>query len=204
MRILLADDHDLLRDTLVLFLETESDIETQAVGTLAQAVERIQSDDPYDLVLLDYNMPGMHGLDGLRAVIAMGDGQRVALISGEATKQIAEAALEAGAAGFVPKSLPAKSLVNAVRFMAMGETYAPIDFMTAIDDTPQNPLADKLTARELQVLEGLTQAKSNKEIARDLDIQEPTVKLHMKTLYRKLGAANRTQAAMIAREAGLF
>jgi DNA-binding NarL/FixJ family response regulator len=65
-------------------------------------------------------------------------------------------------------------------------------------------LAEKLTERELQVLEGLTQGLSNKEIARQLDIQEPTVKLHMKTLYRKVGAANRTQAALIAREAGLF
>ncbi|MDP5362337.1 MAG: response regulator transcription factor, partial [Paracoccaceae bacterium] len=146
----------------------------------------------------------MNGLEGLRTAIALGAGQRVALISGEATKQIAEQALEAGAAGFVPKSLPAKSLVNAVKFMAMGEQYAPIDFMTAVEEVHQNPLAEKLTDREMQVLKGLTEGKSNKEIARDLDIQEPTVKLHMKTLYRKVGAANRTQAALIAREAGLF
>ena len=204
MRVLIADDHDLLRDTLVMYLEGQGGIETAAVGNFADACVRIAADDPYDLVLLDYNMPGMNGLAGLRTAIAMGGGQRVALISGEATRQIAEDALEAGAAGFVPKSLPAKSLVNAVRFMAMGEQYAPIDFMTAVEEKVANPLAEKLTARELQVLQGLTEGKSNKEIARDLDIQEPTVKLHVKTLYRKVGAANRTQAAMIAREAGLF
>ena len=204
MRILIADDHDLLRDTLVLFLENEGGIVTSAVGTLEQAVDCIKVDERYDLILLDYNMPGMNGLEGLRRAIALSGGQRVALISGEATKQIAEDALQAGAAGFVPKSLPAKSLVSAVKFMAMGEQFAPIDFMTAVDNSPSNPLVDKLTERELQVLKGLTEGKSNKEIARDLDIQEPTVKLHMKTLYRKVGAANRTQAALFAREAGLF
>ena len=204
MRILIADDHDLLRDTLVLFLEGAGDIQTAAVGTFGEACIEMEKGEPFDLVLLDYNMPGMNGLEGLRTAIALGAGQRVALISGEATKQIAEQALEAGAAGFVPKSLPAKSLVNAVKFMAVGEQYAPIDFMTAIEEVHQNPLAEKLTDREMQVLKGLTEGKSNKEIARDLDIQEPTVKLHMKTLYRKVGAANRTQAALIAREAGLF
>ncbi len=204
MRVLIADDHDLLRDMLVLYLQSENGIETAAVGTLDEAHTRITSDEPYDLILLDYNMPGMNGLSGLTQTLEMEGGQRVALISGEAKRDIAEQALEAGAAGFVPKTLSAKSMINAVRFMAMGEQYAPVDFMTAVEETPSNPLADKLSTRELEVLKGLTEGKSNKEIARDLDITEPTVKLHMKTLFRKVDATNRTQAALIAREAGLF
>ena len=204
MRILIADDHDLLRDTLVMFLENEGGIETEAVGTFNDAIARIDVGPAYDLVLLDYNMPGMNGLVGLKSALVHEGGQRVALMSGEATKKIAEDALEAGAAGFVPKSLPAKSLVNAVKFMAMGEHYTPLDFMTAEVAQDGNHLATKLTESELQVLKGLTEGKSNKEIARDLGLTEPTIKPHMKTLYRKVGASNRTQAALIAREAGLY
>ena len=204
MRILIADDHDLLRDTLVAFLGATEGFEIGTAASYPEACTRIREDERYDLVLLDYKMPGMLGLSTLAEAMEMEGGQRVALISGEATRDIAEQALDMGAAGFVPKTLPAKSLVNAVRFMAMGEKYAPIDFMTAQDTVEEHPLVKKLTPREMDVLRGLGEGKSNKEIARDLDLTEPTVKLHMKTLYRKLEVANRTQAALAAREAGLF
>jgi DNA-binding NarL/FixJ family response regulator len=204
MRILIADDHDLLRDTLKVYLEGIGDFETIAVQDLPEALARIAEDDALDVVLLDLNMPGMNGLEGLQEALDARDGLRVALISGAATREVAEQALEMGAAGFLPKSLPAKSLANAVKFMAMGEQYAPLDFMTAPEHTSKNALASKLSERELQVLKGLTEGKSNKEIARDLDLTEPTIKLHMKTLYRKVGASNRTQAALIAKDAGVF
>lgn len=205
MKILIADDHDLLRDTLVMFLEGEGNIETVTASDLNGAMALLESQGPFDLVMLDYNMPGMQGLTGLKTALAYNGGQRVALMSGIATKSVAEDALAEGAAGFVPKTLSAKSLLNAVRFMAMGEQYAPIDFMTQEEEaTAPNPLAEKLSRRELQALEGLSKGKSNKEIARDLDLQEPTIKLHVKTLYRKIGAANRTQAALLAKEQGLF
>ena len=204
MKILIADDHDLLRDTLVMFLQGEGSIETVTASDFDAAMACVDTKGPFDLIMLDYNMPGMSGLNGLKKALEYNGGQRVALMSGIATKNVAEEALAIGAAGFVPKTLSAKSLLNAVRFMAMGEQYAPIDFMTQEEDSAPNPLAEKLSRRELQVLEGLSQGKSNKEIARDLDLQEPTIKLHVKTLYRKIGAGNRTQAALIAKEEGLF
>lgn len=205
MRILIADDHDLLGETLSMFLASEGSIDTALASTLDDALDLIQSEAKFDLIMLDYNMPGMAGLNGLKRAMEASGGSPVALMSGIASRSVAEEALAFGAAGFVPKTLAAKTLVNAVRFMAMGEKYAPIDFMTADDPTvAPNPLAQKLSRRELQVLEGLSKGKSNKEIARDLDLQEPTIKLHVKTLYRKVGAANRTQAALIAKEEGLF
>ncbi|ANT62389.1 DNA-binding response regulator [Salipiger sp. CCB-MM3] len=203
MRILIADDHDLLRDTLVMFFETASDITVVTAASFGEAEQMINRKGPFDLVLLDFNMPQMGGLMGLETLLKRPDAPRVALISGEARRDVAEKALALGASGFIPKTLTARSLVNAVRFMAMGEVYAPIDFLNGTEDQDLHPLAEKLSKRERQVAKGLTEGKSNKEIARDLDLQEPTIKLHVKTLYRKIGAANRTQAALIARDAGL-
>lgn len=204
MRVLLADDHDLVLETLGTFLSTQDNFVVETCGSLQAACERIKKDRFYDLVLLDYSMPGMNGLEGLDVAIEASDGRPVAIMSGTANKVIAQEAVDQGAVGFLPKTMSAKSLVNAIKFMAMGETYVPLDFMNAEDDSPEHPMVKKLSERELQVLEGLCKGHSNKEIARELDLQEVTIKLHVKTLCRKLDARNRTQAAMIAKEAGLF
>lgn len=204
MRILIADDHELLRDALGAFMQSEDGIELHTAADFDEACVLLKGEWTYDLVLLDYNMPGMNGLDGISVANEINGVHRVALMSGEASREIAEQALEMGAIGFIPKTLPAKSLVNAIKFMAMGEKYAPLDFMTAEEDKVSHPILDKLTERERQVLHGLTEGKSNKEIARDLDLSEPTIKLHVKTLYRKLEVGNRTQAALVARDAGIF
>ncbi|MBV7379841.1 response regulator transcription factor [Maritimibacter dapengensis] len=203
MRILIADDHDLLRDTLVAFLDTVDGFETETAADFPGAMTAMDEGDAFDLVLLDLNMPGMNGFDGLESALAREGDQKVALITGNANRGVAEKALALGAAGFLPKTLSAKSLINAVRFMAMGEQYVPIDFMQAKAEQ-KHPLAEKLADREMQVLKGLTEGKSNKEIARDLDLTEPTIKLYLKTLYRKIDVNNRTQAALVAREAGLY
>lgn len=204
MKVLLADDHDLVRDTLAAFLEREGDLEIVTAASFDAAAEAIAGDGPFDLVLLDYDMPGMNGLSGVTRAIGLNAGKPVALMSGIANKDIAQDALESGAAGFLPKTLPAKSLVHAVRFMLAGEQFAPIKFLTADTPAESHPLAGKLSSREMQVLDGLCRGLSNKEIARELDLQEVTIKLHVRTLCRKLDARNRTHAAMIAKEQQLF
>jgi DNA-binding NarL/FixJ family response regulator len=204
MRILIADDHDLVREALGAMIEMDGEFSVAHAEDFDGAAARIAEEGPFDLVLLDYGMPGMDGLGGLRRAMAMSGGKPVALMSGTAPRAIAEEALTGGAAGFLPKTMPARSLMSAIRFMVMGEQYAPVQFMTEREEEPpSNPLAKQFTEREMQMLLGLCRGLSNKEIARELELQEVTVKLHVKTACRKLNARNRTQAAMIARDAGL-
>lgn len=195
-RLLIVDDHDLVRDTLAAFVEATSALHVLKASSLEAALKVLRLEGSVDLVLLDYNMPGMNGLEGLPKVIEANAHQPVALLSGAATRMIAEEALSKGAAGFVPKTLGSGSIVAAINFMIAGEVFAPFDFMFQNEKPDQN----NLTSREKQVLAEICRAKSNKEIARDLDIHEATVKMHVRELSRKLQARNRTHAALIARD----
>lgn len=199
MRILLADDHDLVRETIASFLMGQPGFRAvEETATLGSALKLLRQSEPFDLVLLDYDMPGMDALTGLSKVLDHPGVCPVAILSGTATPSIARAAINAGAKGFVPKTLGAQSIVSAIKLMVAGETFVPFDFMQVDADS------GGLTPRESAVLEGLGAGKSNKEIARDLNLQEVTIKLHVKNLSRKLGARNRTHAAMIAKERGLL
>lgn len=200
MKVLLADDHDLVRETLAAFLVAEGQCEVQSARTLDEALNLIRQG--FDLILLDYTMPGMNGFEGLAKARALAGTTPVAIISGTTQRELAEAALREGAAGFVPKTLAARSMVAAVQIMISGEVFAPISLLQA--EEPVDGALASLTRRETDVLRGICEGKSNKEIARDLDLQEVTVKLHVKTLSRKLGAKNRTHAAMIARDGGMI
>ena len=191
-RILVADDHDLVLEMIAAHLVAEGFDEVQLASDVDQSLALVAK-ARFDLILVDYEMPGMNGLSGLARLITANRPHPVALISGAISPDTAATALEMGAAGFVPKTLGSRNLVAAVKAMIAGDVFAPVALI------PKGP-GGLLSGRELDVLRGICAGKSNKEIARDFGLQEVTVKLHVKTMSRKLGAKNRTHAAMIARD----
>lgn len=202
--ILIADDHDLVRDTIAAYLEASGEFKVLTASNLDEALEKMGGIDAIDLLILDYHMPGMNGLDGLAQARKSNPATKIAMLSGVANRDVANKAMEQGADGFIPKSLSAASMSNAIRFVLAGERYFPFDFGTA-DTGAETPAAfSDLSDREMQTLEQLCIGLSNKEIARNLGIQEVTVKLHVKNVLSKLGVTNRTQAALMAKEQHLF
>ncbi|MBO9474136.1 MULTISPECIES: response regulator [unclassified Shimia] len=202
MRILLADDHGMVRETISAYLTTEGRAAVVAVSDYFEAMKALEQKGTFDLVLLDFSMPGMNGLQGLTDALAKYPEQPIAIVSGTAPNKVAQEALDAGAIGFLPKTMGAKSLVNAVRFMIAGESFVPPSVMAGGEAAEETAFTKQFSQREKEVLTGLCKGHSNKEIARDLDLQEVTIKLHVRTLCKKLNAKNRTQAALIAKEAG--
>jgi DNA-binding NarL/FixJ family response regulator len=200
-RILIADDHELVRGAISTFLENSAGFQLTQCADLNAALDSIAAHGPFDLVLLDYTMPGMSLPEGLIKAIEANAPAPVAMISGTASPDIARRVLESGAKGFLPKTMAPETLISAVRHILAGDIYAPRQFL---ESESLHPDAPRLTPRERDVLKGLSDGKSNKEIARDLDLQEVTIKLHVKTLSRKLNARNRTHAAMLGRDLNLI
>ena len=201
--VLIADDHGMILDILSLYLSAQTDISVKIAADVEAAADLLKIEGSFDVILLDYNMPGMHGLKGFDRIMRSNASKPVAILTGNPTRRMMDEALEAGAAGILPKTMPAKSLANAIRFIHAGETYMPLSLMRD-EMNSQSSNGGPLSSREMTVLGFLGEGKQNKEIANELALSEATIKMHVKSICKKLDANNRTHAVINARDMGLL
>ena len=203
IRVLLAEDHSIVRAGLERLLGTTDDIEVVAgAEDGAQAVELAAEHKP-DVVLMDISMPHLNGIEATRQIVeANGEVQVVVLTSFADRPQIV-AALDAGAVGYLLKDAEPEEVIRGVRAAAKRESpFAPKVARTLLDARAERPEAH-LSERELEVLRCVAQGLPNKLIARSLGISEKTVKAHLTRIYQQIGVTDRTQAALWAREHGM-
>lgn len=213
MEILIVDDHSLVRAALKLLLtDLGSNVHFTESGTFRGGIEAASRIEGLDLVILDLQLPGMSGVADIVEFRSQCPRALIVIFSGYYVRQDVLKAFQHGAAGFIPKSLSTDSLKNAFKVVMSGERYIPSDVLVALDSTDsiddaniglhnESPLLH-LTYRQREVLDLLTEGLSNKAIAKKLGIQEVTVKLHLKNIFKLLGAQNRTQAVRIALKLG--
>ena len=211
MKALVADDHALLRTGLVDALSRLDPEPIAYEASDAEQVMRLVSAHPdLDLILLDLFMPGANGFELLSRVCAAAAGAPVVVLSASDEPSHMRKALDCGAVGFIPKSTGREVMLSALGMVLAGGTYVPPELVLAPPPQEHGSLrlqglgagAAMLTARQKDVLRLMGQGRSNKQIARDLDLSENTVKIHVAGVLRALGAANRTEAVMRARESG--
>jgi DNA-binding NarL/FixJ family response regulator len=210
VRLLLIEDHTLFREVLVESLRLKDDtLVVDEAGSCAAAMA-YKGQHTYDLILLDLKLPGMRDLEALAVTRDAFPETPVVVLSGEEDPDVVRATIANGAMGFVPKTASRKMLMSAMQLILDGGVCLP----GAILDTHQlpqplrEPVAQHnaapamLTPRQQEVLGWIIQGKSNKEIARKLDVVESTVKHHLQEIYGALGVHNRTEAVFAAGKLG--
>ncbi|ASP19910.1 response regulator protein VraR [Antarctobacter heliothermus] len=204
IRILIADDHAMVLEMFEQFISGVPDVTAMTAPDLNTALDIIDSQGAFDLVLVDLNMPGMNGLDGMREAIARNGGKPVALLTSNPPAHLVPEVLDMGGAGFVLKTTSLRSFYNEVRFMAAGERYIPVELIERKRVVPKDHVNVPLSEREMDVLAELSEGKSNRDIGTALGLKEATVKMHVKAVCTKLEASNRTQAVIVARDMNMI
>jgi two-component system NarL family response regulator len=202
IRMLIVDDHPVVRDGLVAILhQGEPDLEV--VGEAGDGLEAVQAWRTLrpTVTIMDLQLPGQTGLEAIKAIRREDPEARILVLTTFDGDADIHHALEAGARGYLLKSVRRATLIEAVRAVAAGQRYLPPATAARLVDAMD---AEKLTARELDVLRLLAKGERNREIADALGLAEPTVKIHVNNLLRKLEVKDRTEAAIVALKRGLI
>jgi two-component system, NarL family, nitrate/nitrite response regulator NarL len=223
--MLLADDHALFREALVAYLERASpQAQISSVKDLHEANEKLSSGEKFDIAMIDWRMPGITGIDDLKKLVDAYPRTRFALMSGVVEDHDVHQALHAGLWGYFPKTLSGKTLVQGVQQILKGQKFIPTlkdshklqpsyqsdgyFYLTGSEGSDPSSIVTvgrgKLSVREIDVVVHLCRGATNAEISELLGIKLVTVKLHVRNICQKLGARNRTEAAIKARQLGII
>jgi DNA-binding NarL/FixJ family response regulator len=203
IRILVVDDHPIVRSGLTSVLSSQADFDVVGEASNGDEAMAAAARLTPDLVLMDLRMPGRNGVDASAAILAARPSTRIVILTTYASDGEVLRAIEAGAVGYLLKDVPHEELFRALRAVARGERYLAPVVTERLMAQWQQPGRVGLTDRELDVLRGVARGEANKEIAAALGITEPTVKAHLVRIFDKLGVENRTAAARVARQQGL-
>ena len=208
LKVLLVDDHPLFCDGLKGVLhQLASNLQITSAGSVEESLEIIPDLDDLDLVLLDLNLPGINGLDGIQKVRHQLPSTPLIIISASEDRDKILLAIEKGAKGFIPKSSSSEVILSAVKLVLSGGVYLPLaalDEVKSKDNKHAKSNGRLLTPRQLTVLELLSVGHSNKSIANQLSMAENTVRVHVSAILKLLGANNRTEAGVAAKRLGLL
>ncbi len=198
IRIAIVDDHPIVRDGLVAALDGER--EFRIVGSLDSASDLLAKSKTLqpDIVLLDFEMPGLAGVEAVRALARDLPQTRIIVFTAYADDDKVIGAMQAGARGYVLKGAPATDVARAIRDVYAGGSYLPPAIAAVLARQAREPRRTALTEREREVLRLVADGLSNKQVARRLGISERTVKYHINSVMTKLGADNRAQAVAVA------
>ncbi|MEV6683204.1 response regulator transcription factor [Streptomyces erythrochromogenes] len=198
IRLLLADDHPVVRAGLRAVLDTEADFAVVAEAATAERAVELAAGEPVDVVLMDLQFgPGMHGSEATALITARPGAPRVLVLTTYDTDADILAAVEAGASGYLLKDAPPEELAAAVRTAATGQSALAPAVALRLMDRMRMP-AEALTKRELEVLQLVADGLSNQQISRQLFLSQATVKSHLVHVYAKLGVESRTAAVAAA------
>jgi two-component system, NarL family, nitrate/nitrite response regulator NarL len=200
VKILIADDHPLYREAVSLQVRRlYQDAQIEQLASLPQLHAVAAAPPPPDLMLVDFHMPGM-SIEALAALIAEFPKVPLAVISGMARAADIRAAVQAGARAYIPKTSTPDYFAQVLQMLLAGGTSIPADILL---ESTGDDSGWELSTREREVLKGVALGQSNKEIGRDLGLAEVTIKLHLRNLFRKMGARSRAEVAVMAVRAGL-
>lgn len=200
IRVLIADDHPVVRSGLVMIIQYAEGIETVAeAGTGREALELFRQHRP-DVVLMDLKMPEMGGVEAISAILQECPEAYIIVLTTYDGDEDIYRGLQAGARGYLLKSVSRQELIAAIQQVYEGRKYIPLEVGARLAERMSSP---QLTERERQVLSLLCEGRSNQDIATVLHLSEGTIKFHVNGILRKLGVGDRTQAVLVALKRGI-